>query len=51
MNDFHECEFVVDGGTEAREYPVAQVTGWEAVIFELQDEATTAAAPPFLGTA
>lgn len=50
MNDFHECEFVVDGGTEAREYPVAQATGWETVIFEVQDEVTTAAAPSFLGT-
>lgn len=51
MNDLHECEFVVDGGTEVREYPVAQVTGWETVIFEVQDEATIPAAPPFSGTA
>ena len=44
MNDLHDCEFVVDGEVESREYPIAQLTGWETVIFELLEESVAAVA-------
>ena len=38
MNDFSEYEFVIENDIADREYPTLQITGWETVVFHLQDE-------------
>lgn len=38
MNEYADCEFVVENETNDREYPIPQLTGWETVVFRLQEE-------------
>ena len=40
----YECEFIVDSPDE--EWPAIARTGWETVVFELEDEAGPAGAGP-----
>jgi hypothetical protein len=38
VKDSLELDFIVDSLAEEPEYPIAQLTGWEAIVFELQEE-------------
>jgi hypothetical protein len=40
MNETSEADFIIEGQEDDREYPVAQLTGWEAIVFDLEDDGT-----------
>jgi hypothetical protein len=38
MNETTEAEFIVDRKEHERDYPVGPVTGWETIVFQLDDD-------------
>ncbi len=38
MNETDEAEFIIDRQDDEREYPVGQLTGWETIVFHLDDD-------------
>ncbi len=38
MNDLIECEFVVEGEKDERVFPSLTATGWETVVFRLEED-------------
>jgi hypothetical protein len=38
VKDSPEFDFIVESLAEEREYPNAQLTGWETIVFELQED-------------
>lgn len=38
MNDSLEFDFIIESLAEDREYPIAQLTGWETIVFQLQED-------------
>jgi hypothetical protein len=41
MDESIEAEFIIDQEDDTSDYPVGQLTGWELVVFELDDEPET----------
>ncbi len=38
MDEPIEADFIIEQEDESSDYPVGQLTGWELVVFELDDE-------------